>query len=444
MTEHRPPACHYDRTLGERVTREHRDDCPSRGDGHTHDCPGDHGCAPCTAHHCTVCGREHVTNDQPVTCPSCEGKVAQDLRDIRNAYALLATEAMAAGTNGQLVAAAPIPGGNAAVMIGPTVRLDMLRTGRGYTSEDFAEDHPVSKKTGRPVDPLPPLAILAQWEDIYRTWLQHNRTTTATTITRAGGAPMTVPARATIGRAIGYLLDQVPYLAQRTDGPDWLEFTRQVRDLRATCERALHDEREPEHGVACFECSDTLVRRFRTRVRCEHDTPARAELARLIAASEAAQERLRIIRTYPELPVRIGDLTATNIPAAAVTAARRPCAKCTDQGGLKNPAAGESWECPGCRKEYDPKEYAHAVRRSLLDTEGMGWCTLPTAAEAAADLTGRPITAATIRTWAERGDDIALACLWREGHRFGVQLVYWPDVAQRATEDRRRGRRKAS
>jgi hypothetical protein len=44
-------------------------------------------------------------------------------------YTDLAVEAIAGGRDGRLVAAAPIPGGNAAVLIGPYVRLDLLRTG---------------------------------------------------------------------------------------------------------------------------------------------------------------------------------------------------------------------------------------------------------------------------------------------------------------------------
>jgi hypothetical protein len=71
------------------------------------------------------------------------------------------------------------------------------------------------------------------------------------------------------------------------------------------------------------------------------------------------------------------DLAAARGPSASlVAAARRPCAKCQDrQGGLDDPRAGRSWECPGCRKEYDVGEYATAVRRDLLENgdQGDGW-----------------------------------------------------------------------
>ena len=77
MTEHRPDPCHYDRHLAQRVTKRHRDNCT------TNACEG---CRPCTAPHCHVCGRGHADNDHPQTCPTCLGKIGQDLDD-RNAPA---------------------------------------------------------------------------------------------------------------------------------------------------------------------------------------------------------------------------------------------------------------------------------------------------------------------------------------------------------------------
>lgn len=398
MTEHRrPPACHYDRHLGERVTKDHRDDCPN---------PSDHqGCAPCTAPHCDVCGREHLTNDTPQTCPACQLRTDQDLVTIGTAYAALATEALDAGRDGRLVAAAPIPGGTAQVLRGPTVSFLDMRTFRGYTLDNHLEDHPVSERTGKPIDPLPPLAVLADWEDRYRTALGH------------GPAPL-----ATVHRSVDYLRRQLPVIAQRTDGPDFHAFTVQARALRAQLERALHNERDPERGVECFECGDTLERRWRDPAPCTHSTPARRELQRWARLG------------YPEA-----------LSVLDVRAAYLPCGNCS-QGGLDDPRAGLSWECPGCRKQYDPGEYANAVRRDLIDQQmdGAGWCLLTVAADAAAEIARRPVTAATIRTWIARGDDIGTACVWREGQRFGMQIVYWPDVLERATETRRAGRRAVS
>jgi hypothetical protein len=71
----RAPRCHFDRTLDDRVLREHREDCTS---------PDTHrGCAPCTAPHCGICDREHLDNTHPATCPDCLGKVRDDLTDIQ-------------------------------------------------------------------------------------------------------------------------------------------------------------------------------------------------------------------------------------------------------------------------------------------------------------------------------------------------------------------------
>ncbi|WP_224279113.1 hypothetical protein [Nocardioides lacusdianchii] len=383
MTDHRPPACHYDRHLGERVTGEHRDDCPNP--------TGHRGCVPCTAPHCVVCGRNHATNDQPLTCPTCQHAVDQDLKDITTAYDELAAEATDGGGDGRLVAAAPIPGGTAQVLRGPTVLVAAMRTYAGYTDENYLEDHHAS-------DPLPPLAVLAHWEDQYRTWLGH-----------------TPAAIATVGSCVDYLRTQLPHLAQQPDGPDWPAFTREVRDLRARLERALHDEREPERGVECFECGDTLQRRWRRPARCTHSTPARRELRRWARLG------------YPEA------LTVADVRAAYV-----PCGKC-DQGGIEDPSAGQSWECPGCRKAYDPGEYATAVRRDLLTkgANGDGWTHVSMAATAASEITDGLVLAGTVRKWMDR-NKVASCCVWEPGKTWGMRLVFWPDVADAALDLNRR------
>lgn len=391
MTDHRPPPCHYDRDLGLRVTAGHRDDCED---------PSAHrACLPCTAAHCAVCGRTHASNDQPITCPTCQGKVDQDLAEITTAYDALATEAVDGGRDGRLVAAAPIPGGNAQVLRGPTVIVAAMRTYSGYTDENYFRDH-------RPHDPFPPLAVLARWEDLHRASLGHNP-----------------GAIATVHSAVGYLRRQLPHLAQRTDGPDWHTFTTELRDLRAQLEHALHDSREPEHGVECFECGDTLQRRWRKPAPCTHPTAARHELQRWARLG------------YPEA-----------LTPADVRAAYRPCGDC-DQGGIENPSAGQSWECPGCRKGYDPGEYATAVRRDLLTggPDRDGWTHISMAAEAVTMMTGVTFGPDRIRRWMDRSQ-VAAVCRWRAEERGGVlvsvqnglRLVLWTDVRDRADEMIRR------
>jgi hypothetical protein len=408
VTDHRPPACHYDRQLGERVTRNHRDDCPTHTGG---TCPGRRGCTPCTAPHCVVCGHEHATNDHPLTCPACLGKIREDLDTIPPAFTALTVEAYDGGRDGRLVAAAPIPGGNAQVLIGPYVRLNLLRTGSLAGMRTFTKDHKAS-------DPIPPLAILAQWEDLWRGWLDHATTK-----------------RATVANTVAYLTQQLGYMSQQTGGgvPDWVAFTRQIRTLRARLEHALHDEREPERGVECFECGDRLVRRFRDARLCRHQTPARVELQTWLARRNTAQDWLRVLGSYPETGgPDWREMRDAAAPSAQLLAdARRPCEKCAaHQGGIDDPTAGMSWECPGCRKEYSPGEYATAVRRDLMENgaEGDGWTHITMAADAASTMTGHTIAAPTVRQWISR-EKVASKVDPR-----GARLVYWPDVADEAVK----------
>lgn len=389
-----PEPCHYDRDRGERVTKRHRDDCPN---------PATHkGCAPCTAPHCTICGREHLDNNHPITGEKCVIGTQEDLDDILAADQLLAEQAIEG--EGLAYASAPIPGHNAAVLRGPSVRLDALLVSR-HTHEDH-----------RRGDPIPPLAVLAQWEDMWRQWFGHD-----------------VPTRrVTLARTIGYLRERVPAMAQEQDGgPDWLAFARQVRTLRSRLEHQLHDEREHEQGVECFECGDQLERRFRTRKTCRHDTAARRSLRKVMTTRQAPAAWLDLLRGYG-IPATDYEIKTARLPSnQLMQAARLPCTACskTGQGGLDNPMAGQSWECPGCRKQYDPGEYATAVRRSLLD--GDGWTTIANASAAAATLTGAHCGDRTIRSWVHRGWVDSYMTVQANGLP-GLRLVFWPDVKREA------------
>lgn len=379
-THRRPPACRYDRTTKTRVLR----------DG-----------TPCDQNHCLVCSRTHHPNaGHPIagvpetwTCTDCVHAIKTDLADIQACYTALHLEALEGASDGHLVAAAPIPGGVAAVLIGPYVRPDLMRISR------------VTFEVHRRSDPMPPLAMLELYELVYRTWLGHSR----------GGRP-------SVAGAIGYLSDQIPYLGDHhgpnpagVPAPDFRAFGRRIRDLRAQLERALHDEREPELGVECFECGDRLVRRFRDPKRCRHSTPARDWFRASLQLAALG---------YPELRPNPSETRA----------ARIPCAKCS-QGGLDDPRAGRSWECPGCRKDYTPGEYATATRRDLLENgdQGDGWTHIRMAADAASTLVGLLVPESTVRKWMDRGK-VAGLCEWTPGVAWGQRLVFWPDVAAEAVE----------
>lgn len=385
----RPDPCHHDRQRGERVTKRHRSDCRTR------DCTG---CVPCTAPHCPICGRGHLDNNHPQHCPTCVASIRADLTAIIDAAHGLRIQARAGSSGaGRLLAMAPIPGGDAQVLAGPVV----ANPGNLRYSRTLLDDH-------RPQDPIPPLGPLAQWEDMWRAWL--------------GLAPA---GRASIRRACTVLRDDViPVVAQddpHSGGPDFVAMAAQLRQIRDQLERALHDEREPDRGVGCFDCDATLVRRYHRPKRCG----------------------------CPPRPILRHDLHATcdddcPTPDDAHTHARpdRCCIACRreeawdtihaahDQGGLSDPTVGMSWECPGCRRVYTPGEYQTAVRAELARENG-GWITIPVAAQAAQEVAGRPVTDKTIRGWVARDWVVSR---FEYDHRGipGPRMVRWSDVRREA------------
>ncbi|GAW54725.1 hypothetical protein [Nocardioides sp. PD653] len=433
MTEHRKPKpCHFDRRLGQRVTRGHAPDCPTLAT-YPNTCPGHDGCAPCTADHCTTCGREHTTREHPVTCPDCIGIVRKDLDDIRWFARHLRWQA--ARGNGLQVAGARIPGGDAMVIL--------ARAGAGYddltTNFGPHKDNPKADLLAldhADDDLVPVLLPLLGWEHQWRHHFGH------TPRSRKDRAPVTAITR--------YLADQLTNAAQTMHGPDWGEFTRDMLALRRELEGVLHDEQDPQRGVPCFECGERLVRRFGDPRPCRHSTPARKHLGDVEREARAAAARVAVLRTYPEL----GDPTYADLRAARRTpteaeesAARVPCQACVEskvgQGGVEDPSVGQSWECLGCRKHYTPGEYANAVRSDLLKGGPDGWTHISMAAEAATTMTGVPIPPATVRRWVERNHVVAL-CRWSRGVTWGQQLVEWQSVADQAAKAVERAERAAA
>lgn len=376
----RPPACHHDTELGHRVTKEHRDDCE---DPSTHN-----GCVPCTAPHCVLCRRNHATNDHPLTCPECIGKVRADLDDIRHLCRHLRWQAARGGRDGRLVAAAPIPGGDAMVLLARAgADADDLITSFGPIKGNpkanlLDEDH-------HPTDLVPPLLPLAGWDYQWRHHLGHHP-----------------PTKPSITGITHYLTDHLTTMAQAVDGPDWVRFADDIAALRRQLEGVLHDEREPERGIGCFECGQQLVRKFGDPKPCRHVSQARR-------AGLTVTQWVYTLSTYPELD---DDHT-----------------RCVDQGGIADPSIGQSWECTGCRKAYTPGEYANAVRAHLLKggPDGDGWTHITMAAEAATTQTGMAFPPNTVRRWMDRGK-VGSICRWTRGVTWGQRLVFWPDVADEA------------
>lgn len=445
----RPAPCHHDRTLGTRIiTGHHRDDCPTN-QNHPEHCPGqDHrGCAPCTAPHCVLCRTRHTSNDHPITCPTCIGRVRTDLHEILWYCRHLRWQATRAGHDGRLVAAAPIPGGDALVLY--------ARAGA------FLEDliwNPDLDEYHHPDDVVPVLLPLLSWDQAWRRYFGHD-----------------LAAKPSVSGIVHYLADgdRLNRMAQCTDGPDWTAFAWDMGALLRQLEGVLHDESEPEQGVSCFECGQRLVRKFGKPKPCTHQTPARRWLTKgLPALRAAAQARLAVLATYPELgPPTDRDLAAARRQptSAEESAARVPCEACVKhgQGGIDDPSIGQSWECIGCRKKYTPGEYAQAVRSDLQmrGPDGDGWTFIAMAAEAASTQTGYTLGPATVRKWVDT-NKVTACCRWSStvdgktkiqvpGHDEpagrdhaalvesyagrvrsvrGLVLVFWPDVADRAAE----------
>lgn len=447
-----PKPCTFDRSVGYRATiGEHDDDCT--------DPTGHRGCVPCAHGHCGICNRVHTSDQHPQTCPECVSSVREDLTEIAGLCRLLRRQAVDA--EGLAWASSRIPGANAMIAMGPTVELDKVRVNRDHTN------------VHRPRDMVPPLAVLAHWQDVWADWLDITparpglsdveRAADAQRATaRASWLGLDLDTRASITRAAGFLDRQITRIAQQSptawrDGqvvsaPDFAECAFQLGKLRAQLEGLLHDESTDEHGVDCFECGAQLVRRIRDPKRCRHATPAHDLLKERLLERQDPADWERTVRSYG-IPVWPEERDAARLPSPVeVAAARMPCHRC-DQGGVADPRPGISWECPACRKRYTPGEYATAVRRDLLDrNDGDGWTQINLAADAASTLTGQPVLAVTVRKWMDRGKVLS-CCLLEFDHLGGSKeckdpvqhrgcriwakpngprLVFWPDVAEQA------------
>jgi hypothetical protein len=208
-------ACRYSPDHGRRILPgRHDDDCTGGCDG----------CQPCTERHCGVCGRGHCDDQHPQTCPECVGLVREHLTAIVDMSERLEDEAVACHADGRLNTG-PL-GGDAMVM---------LAEGRYLGAKRLSAEE-------RRNDPLPPLLVLATWEDDWRIELGH------------GGGP-----RATLWRCADYLGTHLTMMAQRHCAFD--EFAADLARLVGRLEAVLHDGDKPERAEAvCLKCSGTLIR----------------------------------------------------------------------------------------------------------------------------------------------------------------------------------------
>lgn len=198
---------------------------------HAPDCAGDcDGCQQCDRAHCPVCGVRHSAT----ACAECIAAVRDDLDWIANVARSevgkpdrLLTEAAQGGRDQRLLAAAPIPGADAMVMLAPGNL-------HGRTDESW-------------LDPIPPLLVLATWEDDWRETFRH------------GGGP-----RATVTRSADYL-DRNLALAG-SQHPAFADFAADLRRLRARMERVIHDQPHGDRAnVACFACGGDLERKLTSK-----------------------------------------------------------------------------------------------------------------------------------------------------------------------------------
>ncbi len=246
-------SCRYNADLGYRVLARSDDE-------------------PCPQRHCCVCSRGHCDDTTPQTCAECVGVVREHLTAVVDMHDRLEDEAVHTHADGRLNTG-PL-GGDAMVM---------LAEGRYLSAARISSEE-------RRNDPLPPLLVLATWEDDWRLELGHH------------GGP-----RATVWRCADYLGAHLTMMAQRHLAFD--EFAADITRLRGRMEAVLHDSDQPERAEAvCLKCSGTLIRPVTERGTSDywHCTRCRRQLSTDDYHLALAQFTQAHLATAPALATKIG------------------------------------------------------------------------------------------------------------------------------------------
>jgi len=315
------------------------------------------GCAPCPDNHCAVCGVHHTDDTHPITCPECVAGIREDLKALPALCLQLRRHAREG--NSLRLAAAPIPGGEATVMVAPSTTTAHSRAWYAEGHKPTCKDPDCLGCLGYSVDAShkqdewdgdadTPMLVLVQWEDAWRDTL---------------GSP--TQRRPHLKHAIDYLADHLTLMAQRHD-PPIADFAEELAALRYHLEEVLGDGVRNQPGAPCVHCGTALVQISSKPRACKHRRLA-DDLAK--AFEEPRFNLHALCWAYPKIALE-----------------HQKC----DQGGLR-----DTWQCLRCRRRYTDDQYRHAVgteyirsARSLTARE-LEWKT------------GVPAT--TIRAWGSMG-----------------------------------------